>query len=84
MSKFERTSTNNSQLMERIVLKTREGKDTAVMVLYSRVSSGIPARRNYFLYKSTFVNISRHNFICITISIRAVNVHVTHDQTIYR
>ena len=39
ISKFERNSTKNSQTMERIVLKTREGKDSAVMVLYDSGAS---------------------------------------------
>jgi len=34
-----------------------------------------------FYKKSSIVNIKRHSFICITISIRAVNVHLSIEQT---
>ena len=37
--------------------------------------------KDIFYRKSSIVNINRHNFICITVSIRAVSVHLNIEQT---
>ena len=48
------------------------GTDKHTDILTHRIQ-----RNKIFYRKFSIVNISRHSFICITISIRAVNVHLS-------